>query len=176
MPTAPSPTEQADRTSHLQDVLTGFVDFGNRLVKLTVEQAEAATLPLEKAAKAYDQVTRSARRSILLIRELAKPATDRVAARKRIIRVVEDTIQREAEAPEAAALHREFLERLDTPDWESELADRPVDDIIADIIHDLGLVAVPGHHPWKRRTPADIAQLAARAAQPLSRPAIHNSA
>ena len=88
--------------------------------------------------------------------------------------MVEDTIQREADEPEA--LHREFLERLDTPDWEGELADRPVDDIITDIVRDLGLVTILGRHPWKRRTPADIAELCLRAAQPLSHPAIHNSA
>jgi uncharacterized membrane protein YccC len=126
-----APNHIADRTAHLQDVLNDFVDFGHRLIRLVVEQAEAGEMPVEKATKAYDRVTRSVRRSIMLIHKLAEPikTVDRVAARKRIIRVIEDNIQRHAEESEAETLHREFLERLDTPDWEDDLGERPVDEI-----------------------------------------------
>jgi hypothetical protein len=164
----PDTPQAADRLSHIQDVLTGFVDYGDRLARLAVEQAEASILLADTASKIYDRVTRSARRSAMLVRALAEPvkSVDRVAARKRIIRVVEDNIQRHPDEPEADSLHQEFLERLDAPDWEEELGDRPVEEIIIDIIRDLGLASGPGCHPWKRRTPADIAELCALAARP----------
>ena len=64
-------------------------------------------MPAAKAATAYDSITRSVRRSILVTRVLAEPlkTTKRVAARKQIIREVEDTIQREAEAEDADTLN-----------------------------------------------------------------------
>ena len=170
MTAAPFTTPQPDdRMSYLQDKLTGFVDLGDRLLRLAVEKAEADKLPVEKAAAIYNGVTRSARKSAWLVRKLSEPVrtVNRLAARKRIIRVVEDTIQCHAEDPEdAETLHEELMERLDTPDLEDEISDRPVADIITDIIRDLGLAHVPGTHPWKRRTPDDIAELCALAAQP----------
>jgi hypothetical protein len=59
---------------------------------------------------------------------------------------------------------------MDAPDLDRDIESRPIDDIIKDILRDLGLAALPGTRPWKRRTPADIAELNARAAAP-SRPA-----
>ena len=94
------------------------------------------------------------------------PAVQRRTARQHIIRAVEDTIQREAEGEDADALHAEFLDRLDTLDIEDDFATRPIAEIIAEICRDLGLAHGPGHHPWKRRTPADVAALYARAATP----------
>ena len=170
MTTAPSSPTAADRMCHLQGMLTNAAGLGDRLLRVTVEQAEASTLPVEKAAIAYERVTRSMRRSTWLIRKLDEPAktTDRTAARKQVIRVVEDIIQRHAEDPEEAEmLHEELRERLDTMDFEDEIRGRPIDDIITDIVRDLGLAAVPGNHPWKRRTPDDLAELCALAAQPI---------
>jgi hypothetical protein len=166
MTTSTAPT--IDATTHQQAVLNDCVDLGHKLVRLVVAQAEANPTQALKAAPAYDRVTRSMRKSILLFRKLAEPVKtiDRTAARKRIIRTVEDAIQRETDTPEA--LHEELLDRLDTLDLEDEIGNRPVEDIIADIIHDLGLAASHGMTPWKRRTPADIAQLVARAAQPAA--------
>jgi hypothetical protein len=161
--TIPSPQS----TSHQQDVLNDFVDFGHRLLRRAVEQTEADTLPVAKAAIVYDRITRNARRCILLIRKLAEPitATSRVAARKQIIRTVEDAIQRDEDA-DAETLHAEMLDRLDTLDLEDEIGDRPVEAIITDILRDLGLAHIPGTHPWKRRTPRDLAKLSAHAQQP----------
>jgi hypothetical protein len=158
---------EAARTSHQRDALNAFVDLGHRLVRLAVDQSEAKTLPVEKAASIYDRVTRSVRRSIWLERHLAEPVNtiDRVAARKRIIRRVEDTIQRHAEDEEAETLHEELRERLDSLDLEDEIRGRKLEDIITDIVRDLGLVHVPGTHPWKRRTPQDIDDICIRAAQ-----------
>ena len=163
MPSAAAPSAPQS-PSHHQDVLDDFVDFGHRLVKLTVEHAEAGTMPVAKAAAAYDRVTSNARRCILLIRKLAEPlkATGRVAARKQILRTVEDAIQRDEDV-DAETLHEELLDRLDTLDREDEIDTRPVEDIITDILRDFGLAAMPGTHPWKRRTPHDVATLNAQA-------------
>ncbi len=95
-------------------------------------------------------------------------SNDRTAARKRIIRDVEDTIQRKTKDDEAERLHAELLERLDAPDLDDDIDHRPVAEIIEDICRDLGIANYPGAHPWKRRTPADIAILADRAANTTS--------
>ena len=93
------------------------------------------------------------------------PAQHRAAARKRILREVEDTIQR-TPTPDGAALQAELQDRLDTPDVEDDLTTRPIPEIITEICRDLGLASTPGAHPWKRRTPGDIQQLCTRAATP----------
>ncbi len=138
-------------------------------------------------AIAYDRISRAVRRCIALARSLNDPAhpskhpapdrtADRTAARKRILRAVEDTLGRQdyddsyRVCDPTEALHAELLDRMDAPDLDRDIASRPIDDIIKDILRDLGLAALPGTRPWKRRTPADIALLNARAAAP-SRPA-----
>ena len=85
----------------------------------------------------------------------------RTAARRQILREVEDAIHRHAGAAEADALREELLDRLDSPELEDEVGDRPVAAIIAEICRDLGLAAPPGADPWKRRGPADVAVLCA---------------
>ncbi len=134
-----------------------------------------ATPDLEPLAAAFDRVARTVRRCILLARSLDRPppadpaiaaARQRVAVRTRIIREVEDAIERTESGSRAETLHVELHERLDAPDLEHELLARPVADIIADIEHDLALAAAPGTRPWKRRTPDDVAALHARAATP----------
>ncbi len=137
------------------------------------ETTPAAAPSIERLADAFDRVTRTVRRCILLARKLDEPpppdpattaAHHRTAARTEIIRAVEDTIQRTEAGSRAATLHAELLDRLDAPELEHELVRRPVADIIADIERDLGLAAVFGTRPWKRRTPDDVAVLHARAA------------
>ena len=163
-----SNTAPATRAARHQDVFDDLIDLGHELTRLVVDHAKTGATPPPTAAIAYERVTRSIRLSALLSRKFDEPVrtTDRVAARKRIIRVVEDTIQRHDDVHEAQHLQTELHERLDTPDLEDELGDRPVEDIIADIIRDLGLASSPASHPWKRRTPAELAKLCARAAQP----------
>ena len=171
-----SPTQATDATAENQAVLNDVVKLGHRLTRLVVEQAEAGTLPATEATKGFERTSRDIRRCAWLVRKLAEPlkTTPRVAARKRLIREVEDTIQRHAEDPDAAEmLHEELMDRLDTLDLEDEIDERPIQDIITDIIRDLGLAHIPGTHPWKRRTPEDLAILYAQAAQkppPIPRP------
>ena len=91
---------------------------------------------------------------------------------------MEDVIHRRATSPRAESLHAELNERLDAPDLDDDLETRPVADIIAEICRDLGLDDMPGAHPRKRRTPADVATLHARAAAPSAgpRPAVPSAA
>jgi hypothetical protein len=126
---------------------------------------------------AYERVTRSMRRSIMLYRKLVEAkkspsAQHRIAARKKIIRDVEDAIQANAEPGEEEKLHAEFLERLDRPELDNEIASRGIAEIVTDITRDLGIAGLYDAHPWKRRTPHDIAILNAwaekRAGEALS--------
>jgi hypothetical protein len=158
-----------------------LIDIGVGLARLVHQQATAAAAePAVTAdtapdiAAAFDRISRAVRRTILLARKVAEPLAPaaehpeqhRAAARRRIIREVEDTIQRTAQGADAETLHAELLDRLDAPDLEDDIAQRPIADIIADICRDLGLAALPGSHPWKRRTAEDLTALCARAATP----------
>ncbi len=129
---------------------------------------------LASLAGAFAQAARAVRRCIMLAQTLSQPTPDpaqRAAARKRIIREVEDAIQRSScttsPSPEdIEVLRAELHERLDAPDLEDDIATRPAADIITEIRRDLGLDANPGTRPFQRRTPADIQDLCARAAAP----------
>ena len=72
-------------------------------------------------------------------------------------------IQQEFDGTDAEALRSELVERLDSPDLDDDIENRPIADIIKDICHDLGLDTWRGNHPWERRTPEDIKILCARA-------------
>ena len=169
---------------------------GTDLARLLHGQATTQAQPAQQAAgphpipsptpvpdiiAAFDRIARAVRRSITLARSLAEPvppandpAQHRAAARNHIIRAVEDVIQRTSHATDAPdaeseSLTAELHDRLDAPDLDDDLSHRPIAEIITEICRDLGLASSPGNDPWKRRTPADIAQLCARAAAP-SRP------
>ncbi len=178
----PLPTPQEDEnTEFYRAALHEIISLGTALarqIQAATLDAEAA-LPLPEAAAAFERTTRAVRRSILLATRLnqapeAQNAATRnaektrTAARKRIIREVEDNITR-ARRPEseADALQAEFQDRLDSPDLLDEIDTRPTPEIIADILRDLDLAALPGMgRPWRRRTPADITHLLARASHP----------
>ncbi len=122
-----------------------------------------------EATVAFERVARAVRRTIRMARWLDEPvrafdARARVAARKQIIRAVEDRIDRVVDEDRAECAHAELLERLDAPELDDDIAGRPVGEIIADIVRDLGLETWSGHRPWVRRRPADVAALHARAA------------
>ena len=179
---------------HHRRVLRQMMDAGMVFIN-ALSQAAAAHAnsgapgpgPLPELAVAFDRVTRSVRRTVALAEHLGKPAPaagtptacaptalNRVAARKRILREVEDTIERLPRTEtgtetdrdtDAAALRAELVERLDSPDLDDDIDTRPVADIIIDIVRDLGL----GNRynlSYKRRTPADLRTLHERAAQP----------
>ncbi len=191
-PISPQPRDAAspgaENTDYYRRALHELIDMGVSMARLfhdqAVAQAEAAApdtgaqtapTPAPGLAAAFDRVSRAVRRTVLLARHLdaplpahsgTDPAKRREAARRRIIRAVEDRIDREARGErEAERMHAELLERLDSPDLDDDIEGRPVTDIIIEIFNDLGFDA-PGASPWKRRTPADVAVLSARAAKP----------
>ena len=163
-------------------MVQGLIDMGAALAQAlqvaALAEAEAAPVGervavLERAAAGFDLLARSVRRSVvlLLLRWLERPetgmaVTDMPAARRRVVRAVEDAIGREhGGSVEGESLQAELLERLDRPELADELGCRPVDAVILDICRDLGLCGLPGTRPWKRRRPADVAALHARAAE-----------
>ena len=137
---------------------------------------EAASLRVEAVSRAFDRVARCVRRTILLARRLSEPmgavspdGRSVAGARRHIVRVLEDEIQRDVpDETQREALTAELHERLDGPDVADDALGRPVGDIIREIRRDLGLDTVPGPgrlgcNVFVRRTPADIAVLCARA-------------
>ena len=141
--------------------------------------AAAATpepaLTLDQASIALDRTARILRRTVLLARRLHQPAPARTAARQQVIRGVEDAIHRAARdrSDHQAALGAELQERLDRPEFEADLATRPIPELIEELARDLG-VAVQGRSwVFPRRTPADIDNLLARALRKPAPPANH---
>jgi aryl carrier-like protein len=186
MSSTPHPAEpdtaadaRAQRAQRRLDAVDQLIEIGLDMVRLVQSQAkvevEAAARfnePAPDFTLAFERVSRTVRRAILLGYRLDQPekaaaaaAPDRVAVRKKIIRAVEDSIGRDAAADDADSLRAEFVERLDSPDLEDEIGDRPAEEIIAEIRRDLGLTGQSGARPWERRTPKDITLLCARAAE-----------
>jgi hypothetical protein len=184
-----STIQVADNEDHYRNVLREMVDIGANLLRMVHEeakQAEAAriaaakqsqdpsTVPAAKSASdlagAYDLIFRSMRRAVLLDAKLAaqpKPPSNqqRIAARRRIIREVEDAIQRKAPADQVETLRAELVERLESPDFDDEIAHRTIPQIVMDMCRDFGIAGLDRGHPWKRRIPHQIAILNARAEQ-----------
>ncbi len=200
-PPHPAPAQQAADAHDHREILHDLILMGADLARQLRQQAAAlapdptaappapAPAPeiLVSIAAAFDRTARAVRRGVMLYRILAEPpppapdpARHRADARKRILREVEDTIQRPGAdgrgdpAPHLDlqdSLRAELRVRLDAPDLDDDIASRPVADIITEIRRDLGLDAFPGTRPFKRRTPDDIRQLCARAA--AASPALH---
>jgi hypothetical protein len=180
-PTQPSAEDIAEGAKRCRQVLLNLVEIGNALGAMVFEEANAhrdnpkpateiapGPSPVREAVAAYEKITRAVRRTVMLYDKLCDPKKsrpNRIAARKRIIRDVEDAIEANAPADEQETLHAEFLDRLDRPDLDDEIADRSIADIVTDITRDLGISGLYDGHPWKRRIPHDIAIINARAEQ-----------
>ncbi len=175
------PELDADTIRHCRRVLLSVVDMAHAVAqemqrRVTAPQDAPAEDPPLAAAAAFDRACRNIRQTVMLVEDFGKGKTPRsragehrIAARKRIIREVEDVIQRSASGPRSERLYRELRERLELPDLEEELEHRQVAEIVTDLCRDLGIAHAEGTHPWKRRTPADIVALCARAARPARR-------
>ena len=169
--------QRAADAQYYRHVLHELIDMGADLARLVHQRAKAeaavpADAPAPDATIAFDRIARSVRRTIALARTLDEPALApeaghpaelRTAARKRVIRLVENAIHREARGEQAEALHAELLERMDGPDVDGDIGHRTVSQIVDTICADLGLEGPDGLRRWKRRTPEDIALLCARA-------------
>jgi hypothetical protein len=154
-----TPPNPAD---HYQATLHGLIDQAANLARRVHDGA--AETPTADDIRKFDRAARCARFCIMLAQRVVKPS--REPARRQIIRAVEDNIHRHADIREAESLRAELEERLGRPDFEAELDLRPAEEIITEIVRDLGLAAIPGmNDPWQRRTPEDIEDLHARAAK-----------
>lgn len=162
----PLPTTPADYAALLQRALAVGATLTERLLDLPPDTAR-------NPAADYHLINRAMRQAILVLHKTsARPedgqASPRIAARKRIIREVEDAIQYRAGPPgeeKADTLRAELLERLDDAALDADLAARPLPDIIADICRDFRVVSPLESGRFARRTPDDLAELCALAAR-----------
>jgi hypothetical protein len=177
--------QRAQDAQYYRSVLHRLIDIGSAMAETIHRQAQfqaanaapdapPSIVPSPQTREAFEQVARTIRRCVLLAQKVSEPvkirvvddsAERRAAARRLIIRRVEDSIHRDAPASERESLRAELCERLDAPEFPADL-DRPVEEIIQEIRADLGLLGADGARRWKRRTPKDLAELSARAAAP----------
>lgn len=168
----PLPTTPADYAALLQRALSVGALLTERLLDLPEDSAR-------NPAADYHLINRAMRQAILVLHRVEtheqRPEQDtRVAARKQVIREVEDAIQYRAGPPgdpKADTLRAELLERLDDAALDADLAARPLPDIIADICRDFRIVSPMDTARFARRTPDDLAEICALAARlPGQRP------
>lgn len=168
----PLPTTSADYAALLQRALAVGATLTERLLDLPPDSAR-------NPAADYHLLNRAMRQAILVLHKTSaqpedRQAAPRVAARKQIIREVEDAIQYRAGPPgdpKADTLRAELLERLDDAALDADLATRPLPDIIADICRDFRVVSPLESGRFARRTPDELAELCALAARlPGQRP------
>ena len=196
MPTPPTPlpadpdAQRADADAHALAMLRQLAELtlelatalqANALTQVHLANTLAEPVPQASVA-AFDTIARGVRRTALALRHLAQPprparavparaAPDRAFVRQRVLRAVQDAIQAEAADDEQAErLHGEAVERLERPEFIRDAAALSLPALIADIVHDLGLAAPAGTRPWARRTPEEVAALAAWAAAPPGTP------
>ncbi len=141
---SPAQASQRDEDAqYYRQVLHELIEIGTDLARALHRQAAPETnsqpsatpaaAPAPDPTIAFDRIARTLRRTIALARKLSDPAPQRpaaqaaeqsgqrrLAARKQIIRAVEDSIQRETDGAEADALHAELRERLDDPDLDDD--------------------------------------------------------
>jgi hypothetical protein len=174
--------QRAQDAQYYRGILHGLINMGYAMAEDVHQQAKAQVaaatadspvtlVPSPNTQLAFNQMARTIRRCILLAQKVCEPARARavddseqrrVAARRQIIRRVEDAIHRDAPAGEAESLRAEFAERLDAPEFEADL-DRPIEEVVQEIRADMGLLGANGAKRWPRRTPQDLAAMAARA-------------
>jgi hypothetical protein len=152
-------------------ILDDLIDLGADFARDIREQARTQPDAIPELATAFDQVTRGVRRAILLAQHLDTPpkqaTVNRTLTRKKIIRRVEDDIGGVADSPEHAESLREALrERMDEPDLDDDIANRPVGEVLDEIIRDLGMADDCGMNLWLPRGPAELAALRELAAKP----------
>ena len=175
----------ASHPNEFAPILDELIHMGMNLARAVYAEGMNASAPNPAHVAAFERISRTVRRTVLLARKLAEAPTREArhqAARARIIREVEDAIARAQtgtaapaqpgaapatpEAERAETLRAELVERLDDPALPEDLDTQSLPALIQDIRRDLGLDPLPGTPLWQRRTPADIRRLRQRAAPP----------
>ncbi len=169
-PPESGPPAASDTDDH-RAILNNLISLGANFAQHIRQQATEQPDRTAELATAFDQVTRGVRRGILLCRQLdtepRQAAVNRTIARKKIIRRVEDDIAGMADSPEQAESLRESLrERLDAPDLDEDIANRPIPEVIEEICRDLGIADDCGMNLFQPRGPAELAALRTLAARP----------
>jgi hypothetical protein len=180
-PDRPHPTPQADpgpasdahpHRAILDDLIALATNVARHIHNQIVAEPDRTATP--DLATAFDRVARGVRRTILLCQHLdtpPKPQVTRTIARKKIIRYVEDEIARITDAPETAEPLREALrERLDEPDLDDDIANRPIREVIEEICRDLGISDDCGLNLWQPRGATELAALRDLATRPTPPP------
>ncbi len=142
----------ADDAAYYRRVLHGIIDSGVNMIRAVEQQATApvAPEPMAEAAVAFERLARTVRRCIAQARSLdepVKPRSERVAnarqaARARIRREVEGAIECGAEEAEAPELRERLIDRLESPDLDDAIDNRPIEEIIDALCRDLGLLGL----------------------------------
>jgi hypothetical protein len=161
-PPDPEPTSPAADTAYYRGVLHRIIDCGVTLLQVLEEQATHPVCPepMVDAAAGFERIARTIRRTIALARTLDQPVVVRAAsphraARTRIRREVEDAIGQDLDGAEAAESREDLRERMDRPEFENELADRPIEEIIAELCRDLAVGAAGGVQRRRPEAPGD---------------------
>jgi len=166
----------AEGVSALAESLAEAIE-ADRAAAAAAEARHAVAARTEAVAAAFARVSRAVRLTVLLAERLDRGwarrgvADDRLAmARRQIARGVEDAIERSADGERAERLTEALADRLESLDVETEMADRPAEEIIREICRDLGVdpkrMAV--RPPPQRDTMRDAAKPAeTHAAAPL---------
>jgi len=180
----PQPRTLAPRTLEQDQILLDeLADLGLDFAR-DLKPAPHARDQAAARSTAFECVARTVRRTVLLKHHLPKiiatpladPAAIIAAARRIIVRDVEDAIEFKAEDEhEAAKLEAELVDRIDTPDIDDDIFRRPIAEIVAAICRDLGIASHtmtrPGFGPGRRRSPEDVRILCHRAAKTFTGPA-----
>lgn len=142
--------QQAEDDAFYAATLREMVAMGLEIGRIIHQQVIAQSLDSphsqidDQSSVSYDRVFRAVRRGIMLAKRLKdpEPVRKQAAARRQIARDVGNAIQSQAKSPkDAENLYAGLRDRLDTPDFEEDLENRPIQDIIDDIRKDLGLSA-----------------------------------
>jgi hypothetical protein len=166
--------QQAEDDAFYAAALKEMVAMGLEIGRIVHQQVIAQSIdsphsPIDdQSTVSYDRVFRAVRRGIMLAKRLKdpEPVRKQAAARRQVARDVGNAIKSQAKSPkDAENLYADLRDRLDTPDFEEDLENRPIQDIIDEIRKDLGLKPSPAN-PVARIAPSQCGTTQDQANQP----------
>ena len=170
-----------DRTDHYRALVDTCIEAGANIIRILTGEAEAHTqartaepeasptqapTPLPDIAAAYTQVHCAVRLAILLAQSLDQPPKPtRAAATPPPAPAPSKTPSSARPSPPRPPASTPNCANASTTKLQPRRSHPPAGEIIKDIIRDLGFDRICGTHPYKRRTPSDLALLQAAAPQ-----------
>ncbi len=138
--------------AYYREVLHTIIGSGVNMIRAVEQQATApvAPEPMAEAAVAFERLARTVRRCIAQARSLDQPVKvrserdggSREAARARIRCEVEGAIDCGMEGAEAAELRERLIDRLDAPEVDDAIDNRPIEEIIDELCREIGLCGI----------------------------------